>query len=247
MNRHICEEHATHNKQTKQRRRVQQAARKKVWKAAHQDTELRACGLRGLLEVTECRVLCPARRSENFAATKSGLVKFGFTKIKRDFGWDFVTGASMPLHIPHQKRPFKCLIPKSKLEHIWFEQYFLPAAISRLDENCNLQTIVLCEDDCAPRSRASFKGLLKEIAEVSPSALWCGYSRQGGEPRYGSHCLAITRQSAACILQYSRSLAGKTDVYAHYQGLDTFIHHVMKVATPTLTSGDQHVFQSTIA
>ena len=87
--------------------------------------------------MTECRVLCPARRSENFAATKSGLVKLGFIKIERDFGWDFVTGASMPLHI----RPFKCLIPKSKMEHIWFEQYFLPAAISRLDENCNLQTL----------------------------------------------------------------------------------------------------------
>ena len=143
MNRHIREEHATHHTQTRQRRRVRQAARKKVRTAAQKDTELRACGLRGLLEVTECRVLCPARRSENFAATKSGLVKFGFTKIKRDLGWDFVTGASMPLHIPHQQRPFKCLIPKSKLEHIWFEQYFLPAAISRLDENCNLQTIVL--------------------------------------------------------------------------------------------------------
>ena len=78
------------------------------------------------MEVTECRVLCPAQRSEDFAGTKSGLVKFGITKIKRDFGWDFVSGASMPRHIPRQKRPFKCLIPKSEWEHIWFEEDFLP-------------------------------------------------------------------------------------------------------------------------
>jgi hypothetical protein len=67
---------------------------------------------------------------------------------------------------------------------------------------------------------------MKEVAEVSPSALWCGYFLRGSVARYGAHCLALTRQSAAWIKRYSESLAVESDAYQHYIGLDTFFYHI---------------------
>ena len=245
LNRHIREEHKKDKVTNKKKRRQQQAARKKVRKAALKRGELRACGLRGLVAATACRVLCPARRGNNEKGTRKVLAAFGFKKVERDRGWDFVTGRNVPRSIPHTwsyrglgRAPYRCTVKAHKWEHLWFERAFLPETIARFNKDHVVQTIILFEDDATPRSRVTVDDLMKEVAEAAPSALWCGYYSRAGEARYGSHCLAVTRQSAAWLLRHSRSLTDERDAYMHYVGLDTFFYNITQDKTLKLPSGE---------
>jgi hypothetical protein len=226
LNRHIRENHKKGNAEHLRRRRQQQAARNKVRKAAVKHDALRACGLKGVVAVTACRVLCPSRRGDNFVTLKKELRTLGLKKVERDLGWDFVTGKNVPQGIPHDSRPYKCLVAKTKWEHVWFERVFLPYAIRRMDADPAVQTIMFFEDDATVRPRVTLTGLMKEVAEAAPSALWCGYFLRAGEARYGSHVLTLTKQSATWLLKYSRSLATPGNEYTHYLGLDTFIYNI---------------------
>ena len=259
LNRHKREKHKQGGAKARQRRLQLQTARNKWGKAAQVRKRLSRCAIAGLNTHTVCRVLCPRRRDVNFTTCKHALMNFGLESIERDCGWDFVAGARLPKWVP-QHMPTRlrgqtvCSLPSFKWEHLWFEHDFLPKIIKRLQETPTLQTVILFEDDAAPRKTATIEGLFQTIAQESPSAVWIGYFMKGGKPAWGSQCLSITLPSAKGLLQYSKNLRASEDsssdkCYKHYRALDTFLKQLlgsdqncMQSGQPILAAAGQSFF-----
>jgi len=233
-NRHLREQHKHKHKLNLARRREQQANYNKVYRAKSRGP-LRACGTHSLLETSVlCRVLCPARREREaqlWTLTHAVLRAAGFESVERDLGWDFKTGEGVPSWLPGRLRAsgvWTCTLDKSKWLHVWFENRFLPMALARFRKDAALQFIAYVEDDCIAKPGGDAAATMAIAVKHAPSASWVGYAKVGGVPRYGSHFVVLTRDSARWLLRHSVSQRKEKAPWQHYVGLDTFLHSVVK-------------------
>jgi hypothetical protein len=118
-------------------------------------------------------------------------------------------------------------LKKSQFLHWDFWANFLTTAKRDFAQTPALRFVFWVEDDAAFRPSGETcpaDRVLQACESNWPSATWCGYSRVGGQPRYQSHLLAVTKQSCEAL---RREL--HRDQVGDWFGLDTAIYRVAAV------------------
>jgi hypothetical protein len=118
-------------------------------------------------------------------------------------------------------------LEKSQFLHWDFWANFLTTAKRDFAQTPALRFVFWVEDDAAFRPSGETcpaDRVLQACESNWPSATWCGYSRVGGQPRYQSHLLAVTKQSCEAL---RREL--HRDKVGDWFGLDTAIYRVAAV------------------
>ena len=172
-----------------------------------------------------CHVLCPGRReveNEMYSTTRQSLATIGAPpdSIHREVGWDFRTGEHIPEHIPK-------LIP-SKWLHVWFYYAFLPAVEILFRDDPELEYVCYVEDDAKPAKGVTFQKIATALRLAGKSVSWLGYSSVGGQPRYGSQIIGLSRYCATWQIKYMAANIDPDDPWKFFVGLDTYFWKLYK-------------------
>ena len=111
-----------------------------------------------------------------------------------------------------------------------FHKHFLPAATKLFDRFRDLTCVLWLEDDCRMKPGRTMAHVMDGARACEPSVGWLGYLRVGGQPRWQSHIVSVSRWSAPALKREldTRQRQGTSPVQ-YLKGLDTMLRDLQAV------------------
>ena len=105
-----------------------------------------------------------------------------------------------------------------------FHKHFLPAATKLFDRFRHLACVLWLEDDLRMKPGRTIVHVVDGARACEPSVGWLGYLRVGGQPRWRSHIVSVSRRSALAMKhELDARQRQRASPVQYLKGLDTLL------------------------
>ena len=220
--RHTREQHSATGVSCRTRRQEQQKQR------LHMARKSQPLLLQGWAKQHRFAVTCPLRREAMWTSTHEGLMRAGVPAacVVRRKGIDFDKYTEDPGRRPEGLKRSTFLM--------WdFHKGFLPRCKFWFASEAELQFIWWVEDDCALKANVDFTALHAHALAGRACLHWAGYLSKRGQPHWGTHLVAVSREGLphleARLSQEAAKAAEGGNSLAYLRGFDTWIRGVLAI------------------